>query len=204
MVKISAVELEILFLGINNDGKFNENDIEESELQRFGVGKILDTLADLKDKKLISLNENGTFEVTELAKLHLWNKKIPLWTRILRLLEIRPNNVSEISKVLKVPNFDVERDLESLRKNQMVLMSPIRKENRVIKSFEILQEGREYLQKIESQEIPEKISGTPPTEVEILGLIDQITNEINQSELQKESKEKIISKLHKIKDRLNI
>ncbi|NIP62224.1 MAG: hypothetical protein GWN01_12255 [Nitrosopumilaceae archaeon] len=204
MVKLGTIDLEILFLGITNDGKFNENDIEESELKRLGVGKILDTLATLKDKNLIDLNKDGTFQVTELAKLQLWSQKIPLWVRILRLLEIKAHPINEISKILRESISDIEEHLEDLRKNQLVLMSPIRKEGKLEKSFEILQEGKEYLEKIESEGIPEKIHGSKPTETEILGLLQQITQEINQSSLSQEQQESIVSKLDKIKDRLDV
>lgn len=204
MVKLGTIDLEILFLGITNDDKFNENDIEESELKRLGVGKILDTLAILKDKNLIDLNKDGTFQVTELAKMQLWSQKIPLWMRILRLLEIKSQTINEISKILRESNSDIEEQLENLRKNQLVLMSPIRKEGKLEKSFEILQEGKDYLEKIEAEGIPEKIHGAKPTETEILRLLDQITNEINQSSLSQDEQKSIVSKLDKIKDRLNI
>ena len=204
MVKLGTIDLEILFLGITNDGKFNENDIEDSNLKRLGVGKILDTLASLKDRNLINLNSDGTFEVTDLAKSHLWDKKIPLWTRILRLLEVQAESIKKISEILYESSSEIEKELENLRKSQLVLMSPIRKEGNIIKSFEILQEGKEYLEKIETEGIPDEILGTPPAEIEILELLDDITTEINSSELSKESQDKIISKINQIRNKLNV
>ena len=204
MVKLGTIDLEILLLGISNDGKFNENDIEESELKRLGVGKILDTLAILKDKNLIALGQDGTFQVTELAKMQLWSEKIPLWVRILRLLEIKSHTINVISKILRESVADIEEQLEDLRKNQLVLMSPIRKEGRLEKIFEILQEGKEYLKKIESEGIPQKIHGTMPTETEILKLLEQLTDEINQSKLSQNEQKSMTSKLEKIKARLNV
>jgi len=204
LVKLGTIDLEILVLGISNDGKFNENDIEESELKRLGVGKILDTLAILKDKNLIALGQDGTFQVTELAKMQLWSEKIPLWVRILRLLEIKSHIINEISQILREPISDIEEQLEDLRKNQLVLMSPTRKEGRLEKIFEILQEGKEYLETIEVEGIPQKIHGTKPIETEIVELLDQLTNEISQSKLSENEQKSIMSKLDKIKDRLNV
>jgi hypothetical protein len=80
MRKLGTIDLEILHLA----GTFNENDLENSELKRLGVGKILDSLATLKDRKMISLNSNGSFSITELAREILWSKSIPKWARILR------------------------------------------------------------------------------------------------------------------------
>jgi hypothetical protein len=38
-------------LGIKGNGRFNEKDIEQSELKKLGVGRILDQLASLKERK---------------------------------------------------------------------------------------------------------------------------------------------------------
>ncbi len=204
MVKLGTIDLEILFLGISNGGKFNENDIEESELKRLGVGKILDTLAILKDKNLISLEQDGSFQVTELAKMHLWNQKIPSWVRVLRLLEVKPQTINEISKILREPVSNIEEHLNNLRKNQLILMSPIRREGKLEKSFEILQEGKDYLEKIESEGIPKQIHGANPTESEILELLEQLVQEINQSKLSKDEQNSITTKIDKIKEKLNV
>ena len=45
MRKLGTVDLEILHLAIKENGTFNENNLENSELKRLGVGKILDSLA---------------------------------------------------------------------------------------------------------------------------------------------------------------
>ena len=79
MRKLGTIDLEVLTLAIKEKGTFNENNLENSELKRYGVGKILDTLASLKDRKFISLNSDGTFTITELAREILWNSKIPIW-----------------------------------------------------------------------------------------------------------------------------
>ena len=86
MTRLGLIDLEVLFLGIKGNGNFDENDIENSELKRLGVGRILDSLASLKDRKLIDLNKNGTFHITDLGKHTLWDENIPLWVRILRIL----------------------------------------------------------------------------------------------------------------------
>ena len=68
MRKLGTVDLEILDLAMKKNGTFNENNLENSELKRLGVGRILDALASLKDRKLISLNGDGSFFITNLAR----------------------------------------------------------------------------------------------------------------------------------------
>jgi hypothetical protein len=116
MRKLGTIDLEILHLAINENGTFNENDLENSELKRLGVGKILDSLATLKDKKMISLNSNGSFSITELAREILWSKSIPKWARILRLLQIKSCNMEQISDILKIPKLEASEEVEKLRK----------------------------------------------------------------------------------------
>ena len=53
MRKLGTIDLEILQLAINQNETFNETHLENSKLKRHGVGKILDTLASLKDRKLL-------------------------------------------------------------------------------------------------------------------------------------------------------
>jgi len=92
-----VIDLEILHLGIKRSGSFNEKDIENSELKRLGVGRILDSLASLKDRRLIDLNKDGSFSITDLAKHTLWSEQIPTWIKILRLLEIKSCSIEMIS-----------------------------------------------------------------------------------------------------------
>ena len=53
MRKLGTIDLEVLQLAINQNGTFNETHLESSKLKKHGVGKILDTLASLKDRKFI-------------------------------------------------------------------------------------------------------------------------------------------------------
>ena len=82
MRKLGTIDLEVLQLAVNQNGTFNETHLENSKLKRHGVGKILDTLASLKDRKFISLNSDGSFSITPLAQEILWSDKIPIWARM--------------------------------------------------------------------------------------------------------------------------
>lgn len=202
MTKLGVIDLEILHLGIKGDGSFNENDIEKSELKRLGVGKILDSLASLKDRKLIELNADGSFSITDLARHTLWNEQIPIWVKILRLLEIKSYSMEAISDFLKKPEIEVNDEIEKLREKQMILMLPIRQDDKIIKMYEILPDGLEKIKKIEEHGFQKDIFEERDTKVEIYELIEEIIKEFNtKSELDKKD---MIQKLEQIKEKLKI
>ena len=203
MTKLGLVDLEILFLGIKGNGNFNENDIENSELKRLGVGRILDSLASLKDRKMIELNKDGTFKITDLARHTLWNEKIPLGVRIMKILEIKSFTNEEISKYLQKSEKEIYDEIENLRKSNLVLMSPQRIDSKIIRVFEILPDGIEKLKKIEVEGYGnEKIIENNPT-IDIMSGLSQLIKEINDLEIMNEEKEKIISKINKIKEKMD-
>lgn len=203
MRKLGTIDLEILHLAINENGTFNENNLENSELKRLGVGKLLDSLATLKDRKMISLNNDGSFSITETAKEILWSKNIPTWARILRLLQIKSCNIEQIEDILKISKEEISIGIERLRKNQFVLMSPQRLDEKIIKIYEILPEGIEFIDKTETDGFENaKFGDTKP--IEILSTIDEIEKDIQDSQLEQSKKESISKKLSKLKDRLEI
>jgi len=101
MRRLGTIDLEILDLAMSVNGTFNENNLENSELKRLGVGKILDSLASLKDRKFISLNDNGSFSITDIAREILWSN-IPTWAKILRLLQIKSCSLKQIIEILRI------------------------------------------------------------------------------------------------------
>lgn len=202
MTKLGAIDLEILFLGIKKNNSFNENDIENSELKRLGVGRILDSLASLKDRKLINMNKDGSFFVTELARHVLWSHEIPLWVKILRLLEIKSCSITEIANFLKKTEEGVIEEIENLRKNQLILMSPLRQESKIIKMYEILPEGIDKINKVEAdgfQDNTFEVKDAPKTE--ILEIIEDVIKEVDKEPVNKKD---IISKLNLVREKLKI
>ncbi|NWK07735.1 hypothetical protein HX847_04910 [Marine Group I thaumarchaeote] len=204
MRKLGTVDLEVLNLAIEKNGTFNENNLENSELKRFGVGKILDTLASLKDRKMISLNSDGSFSITDLAREILWSNNVPTWAKILRLLQIKSSTIVQIVDILRISEDKLVEDLEKLRKNQFVLMSPQRIEDKLVKVYEILPEG---VDKIDRTEIDgfDNINFDKSKPVrEILSLVNEIVKEIHDSQMDQSKKDSISEKLSKLKDRLEI
>ena len=204
MRKLGTIDLEILHLAINENGTFNETNLENSELKRLGVGKLLDSLATLKDRKMISLNSDGSFSITELAKEILWSKSIPTWAKILRLLQIKSCNIGQIESTLKISRNEIVEEIEKLRKNQFVLMSPQRIEDKVIKVYEILPEGILKIDETEIEGFGNSEFGEVKQDVEILSNIEIIIKEIQDTQLEQSKKESIIEKLSAIKEKLEI
>ncbi len=204
MRKLGTVDLEILHLAIKENGTFNENNLENSELKRLGVGRILDALASLKDRKLVSLNSDGSFSITDLAREILWSNNIPTWAKILRLLQIKSCSMEQITDIIRTSKDKLKEDLEKLRKNQFVLMSPQRQEGRLVKVYEILPEGVDEIDKTETEGFDNTNFGEPTPEIEILGLIDEIIKMIQGSQIDQSEKNSITGKLSKLKDRLEI
>ena len=204
MRKIGTIDLEILHLAINENGTFNETNLENSDLKRLGVGKILDALASLKDRKMISLNSDGSFSITNVAQEILWSVDVPIWAKILRLLQVKSCNLSEIAHILKIPEEKVFDNIEKLRKNQLVLMSPQRQNEKVIKIYEILAEGIEKIDRTESEGFRDTNFDQIKPEIEILELIDEVIKEVQDSPLDTVKKDIIIEKLSKVKDKLEI
>jgi hypothetical protein len=204
MTKLGLIDLEILFLGIKNNGVFNEKDIENSELKRLGVGRVLDALASLKDRKLLTLNNDGTFAITDLAKYTVWSKEIPIEVKILRLLEIKPFDIESISNFLRKPENELIEEIEKLRKKQLILMSPLRQESKLIKMYEILPEGIEEIKKIEEFGFQNReLEGKNPKK-EIFELINELMEEINNELDLNDKKKYMVLKLDKIKKILNL
>jgi len=204
MTKLGLIDLEILFLGIKNNGTFNEKDIENSNLKRLGVGRVLDSLASLKDRKMLTLNNDGTFSITDLAKFTLWGEQIPLEVKILRLLEIKPLDIESISNFLRKPENELTDEIEKLRKKQLVLMSTLRQESKLIKMYEILPEGIEEIRKIEEFGFQNmELEGKSPKK-EIFELINELMEGINNELDLNDKKRYMILKLDKIKKILNL
>ena len=184
MTKFSWLDLQLIHLGILGGGKFDERDIENSELKKLGVGRILDQLGSLVERKLIEMSKDGSFLVTNQARHVFWDEKIPLWIRVFRILEIKSQTIEDIATYLMVSQDDVFKELEELRKNHLVLMSPMRNQNEIVKMYEILPEGVEEVQKAISEGV---LSIPTNSESELEPIIDEIIKEIKifQKFLQK-------------------
>jgi hypothetical protein len=204
MTKLSIVDLQILYLGIKGNGRFDEKDIDQSELKKLGVGRILDQLASLKERKLIDLNADGSFSITSMARHILWDTQMPMWIKILRILEIKSQSLEKISSFLLLSEDLIQNEIEDLRKRQLVLMSPFRNETGLVKIYEILPEGIEQIKKVQSDGVHDKPEIKKP-QIEIWSIIEETIEQVRGLEgISDEKKDDIISNLLKIKDKLQV
>ncbi len=204
MKKLGTIDLEILHLAVKEKGTFNENNLENSELKRHGVGKILDTLASLKDRKFISLNKDGSFSITELAREILWSSNIPTWAKILRLLQIKSCNLNQIIEIIGMSENEIIAEIEKLRKNEFLLMSPQRQENKLIKIYEILPDGINEVDKTETEGFNKIKFGEIKSNGGILEIIDEIKKDVQNISNSEIEKDNIIKKLNNLKNKLEI
>jgi len=204
MTKLSMIDLQILYLGIKGSGRFDEKDLDQSELKRFGVGRILDQLASLKERRLIDLNNDGSFSLTNMARHILWDNQIPMWIKILRILEIKSQSLEKISSFLLLPQDQIQNEIEDLRKRQLVLMSPFRNETGLVKMYEILPEGIEQIKKARSEGVQNKPEIKKP-QMEIWSIIEETIEEVKGLQgISGKKKDDIISNLLKIKGKLEV
>ena len=202
MIKLSLLDLGILRLGINEKRKFDENDIAKSELNKLGVGKILDQLASLKERNLITMNKEGSFSITEDVKKVLWDENTPIEIRILRILEISPQTLQKIASLLLIQEDRIHKAIEELQKNHLVLMSTVKKEERIVKMYEILSEGVEYLSRV-NLGITQSISELNP-QLKNLDILQDTIEEISRlKNISEEEKNKIIKNLESVKKNLD-
>ena len=197
MVKLAPTDLEALCLGIMKNGRFNEGDIAESGLKRLGVGGMLDLLASLRDRKLLRLDQDGSFAVTDLARRTLWDRDVPARLRILRLLEIKPCKVEDIADIMQLHHAAIAEEVEGLRKGGLVLMSPLRQGEMLVRMYEILPEGVEELKKIDAGRISGSAAPSALPDSDMQELIDEIMHDVKESGAAKAGP--IIEKLRRLK-----
>lgn len=201
MTNLSATDLKFIHLGIIGNGKFDENDIAKSELSKLGVGRVLDQLASLKERNLLRINDDGTFSITEKARTILWDSKTPLEIKILRALAISPQMAKNIVSILQISEKDIQNMIEKLQKNHLLLMSTIKNEIGIVKSYEILPEGLEYLEKAKSGEIKELFALNPQREN--IKIIQNVIEEIKKlNEISSDIKDRIIYDLKQVEKNL--
>lgn len=143
-MKLDQIDLAFLHLGMTKNGSFNEQDLAGSDLAYLGVGRTLDKIAYLKEKNLLSL-AGERFALTDSAKNIFWSKDTSLQTRILRLLEVKSFEESDIAKYLLESYNAILSETEKLRSQGLLIHVTINKDDKIIRVCEITQEGIECI-----------------------------------------------------------
>ena len=189
-MKIDHVDLAFLHLAVSKNGKFNEQDIAGSELAYLGVGRTLDRLAALKEKNLINL-DGAYFSITDFARELFWGKDTPIQTRLLRLLQIKSFEESEIIRYLLEPKDIVIESIEESRKKGFFIFTTIKKDDRVFRVCELTPEGNDHvlIQTLDSKSQLQKI-------------LQEISIKIDRAELDEFKIKEILDKIKKISTEL--
>jgi len=139
-----------------------------------------------------------------MARHILWDSQMPMWIKILRILEIKSQSLDQISSFLLLSQDQIQNEIEDLRKRQLVLMSPFRNEAGIVKIYEILPEGIEQIKKAQSEGVQNKPKIKKP-QIEIWSIIEETIKEVKGLEgISDKKKDDIISNLLKIKDKLDL
>jgi hypothetical protein len=139
-----------------------------------------------------------------LAKEILWSSKIPIWAKILRLLQIKSCDLQQIIETINSSEDEIFNELEQLRKNQLVLMSPQRQDEKLIKVYEILPEGIEIIDKTETQGFENINFGKNKSDGEIIGTIEEVLDQVKKLNCSDDEKNNITKKLELLKNKLEI
>lgn len=189
-MKLDQIDLAFLHLAVSNNGIFDEQDLAKSDLAYLGVGRTLDKLAHLKEKGLIELS-GSSFIITDTARQILWDQTTPLKTRILRLLQIKSFEESDLVKYLLESPDTVRTNVDELRKDGLLIFTTIKKDDRLIQICEIMQEGLEHVQ---GQPIDSKL--------QLQKLLNEISVKIQDPKIDEQKIREILERLKKISTEL--
>lgn len=185
-MKLDQIDLAFLHLALTHNDRFDEQNLAGSDLAYLGVGRTLDKIAYLKENNLLKL-DGTSFCITDTAKQILWNKDEPLQTRILRLLQIKSLDESDIIRYLLEPTNTVEEKIEESRKNGFLIFTTIKKDEKILKVCELTLEGQRELQN-------QSLDQTS----QLLKTLDDIALKIQSSKIDESKIKTILQKLKSI------
>lgn len=141
------MDLEILYQAKKSKNGITPEAISKQDVFTPGVWELVDKFATLQEKNLITKNKEGLFALTKKGTNTFWDIESPLWLNLLKLLRIKPFSDTECAMYLEEPIPAVQQALDMIRKKEYVLMAPLRKEEKLLKMYEIMPEGVEQLSK---------------------------------------------------------
>ncbi|MFB5598068.1 MAG: hypothetical protein ACE5RJ_03515, partial [Nitrosopumilaceae archaeon] len=147
MSNLDYMDLEILYHAKKSKKGINPENVIQPDVFTPGIWELVDKFASLEEKNLLTKNKQGLFELTKTGQNTLWDAESPLWLNLLKLLRIKPLSDTECAKYLEEYLPAVQHALDMIRKKGYVMMSPLRKEQKLLKIFEILPKGMGELTK---------------------------------------------------------
>jgi len=147
MSNLDYMDLEILYKTKKSKNGINPEAVSQQDIFTPGVWELIDKFAAMQEKNLLTKNKEGLFELTKKGMDTFWHIESPLWLNLLKLLRVKPFSDTECARYLEESIPAVQQALDMIRKKGYVLMSPFRKDEKLLKMYEILPEGVEQLTK---------------------------------------------------------
>jgi len=135
------IDLEILYQAKKSKNGISPEMIIKPDVFTPDIWELADKFTTLQEKNLLSKNQEGLFKITKAGINTFWDIESPLWQNLLKLLRIKPLSDAECAMYLEEPIPAVQQALEMIRKKGYVMMTPLRKDTKLLKIFEILPEG---------------------------------------------------------------
>ena len=141
MSDFDYIDLEILYQAKKSKNGISPEMIIKPDVFTPDIWELADKFTTLQEKNLLSKNQEGLFKITKAGINTFWYIESPLWLNLLKLLRIKPFSDAECARYLEEPIPAVQQALEMIREKGYVMMTPLRKDTKLLKMFEILPEG---------------------------------------------------------------
>ena len=142
------MDLEILYQTKKSKNGISPEAVSQQDVFTPGIWELVDKFASLQEKNLLTKNKEGLFVLTKNGINTFWDIESPLWLNLLKLLRVKALADTECARYLEEYIPAVQQALEMIRKKGYVMMSQLRKEEKLLKMFEILPEGVEQITKL--------------------------------------------------------
>ncbi len=142
------MDLEILYQAKKSKNGISPEAVSQQDVFTPGIWELVDKFASLQEKNLLTKNKEGLFVLTKNGINTFWDIESPLWLNLLKLLRVKALADTECARYLEEYIPAVQQALEMIRKKGYVMMSQLRKEEKLLKMFEILPEGVEQITKL--------------------------------------------------------
>ena len=141
MSDFDYIDLEILYQAKKSKNGISPEIISKPDVFTPDIWELAEKFTTLQEKNFLSKNQEGLFKITKAGINTFWYVESPLWQNLLKLLRIKPFSDTECAKYLEEPIPVVQQALEMIREKGYVMMTPLRKDTKLLKMFEILPEG---------------------------------------------------------------
>ena len=130
------MDLEILYQAKKSKNVTNPEAVSQQDVFTPGIWELVDKFTFLQEKNLLTKNKEGLFVLTKNGINTFWDIESPLWLNLLKLLRVKPLADTECARYLEEYIPAVQQALEMIRKKGYVMMSQLRKEEKLLKMFE--------------------------------------------------------------------